>query len=216
MIKIKDILSLPTCEFFGIFNTGKLSLTYMQQNGIRKHTLSMEHNMYDRITSKNFKTFEFVDIYGNVTDEFYGNWNDFDIWFLTKAAKGEQFFIICYPNNPEQEKVMRAVRTQACLGSSIETFEQKEDMTWELIPKEIIQNERESKQHTLWIVDGETGDVLEEFHYTYIYWHPFEEIFEKYQKQHLKFDVIGDDGKSTKLFRKYQQTPNGTWVKKPY
>lgn len=71
-------------------------------------------------------------------------------------------------------------------------------------------------KHYILIIDLETGEILEEFNYNYIFWHPFEAIFEKYQKQHLKFDVVGDDGKSTKLFRKYQQTPRGSWVKKPY
>lgn len=79
-----------------------------------------------------------------------------------------------------------------------------------------INLDRFPSAHQILIIDRETAEILEEFNYNWIYWHPFEQIFEKYQKQHLKFDVVEDGVRSTKLFRKYKQTASGTWVKKPY
>ena len=72
------------------------------------------------------------------------------------------------------------------------------------------------KTHQIHIISGETGEILEEFNYNFIFWDPFIKIFEKYQKQHIKFDVITDGKQETRFIRKYQKTERGTWVKKPY
>nr|DAR17266.1 MAG TPA: hypothetical protein [Caudoviricetes sp.] len=70
--------------------------------------------------------------------------------------------------------------------------------------------------HTILLINGDDGEILEEFNYNFLYWHPFIPIFEKYQKQHIKFDVIEDGEQRTRLFRQYQKTERGSWVKKPY
>ena len=72
------------------------------------------------------------------------------------------------------------------------------------------------KIHQIIIKDRETGEIIEEFLYNWIYWEPFTDIFEKYQKQHKKFDIIEDGTERKRLFRKYQQTEKGSWIKKPY
>ena len=72
------------------------------------------------------------------------------------------------------------------------------------------------KTHQTLIINGETGEILEEFNFNFIFWDPFVQIFEKYQKQHIKFDVVEDGEQKTRLFRKYQKTKRGSWVKKPY
>lgn len=145
-MKIKDILALPLCEIGQPFDAGKHAITY-NLNGIRKHTISMQHRMYDRLTDRCFKYIEFVDICGNVTDEFWGSLNDFNIWFLGKCARGEQFFIIFYPNDPAKKKAFRVVKADAWLGSPYEhhewsdqTFIQNDDMTWAMLPKQTTAN----------------------------------------------------------------------------
>lgn len=88
----------------------------------------------------------------------------------------------------------------------------------------LLQNDPRYKQKKIIaIINPDTLEIIWQMEYNWIYWQPFREAFETYQKQHIKFDVYTFYGektkfpqKDTKLFRKYQQTAKGTWVKKPY
>ena len=84
--KIIDILSMPTSSFTGFLSaSSKESLVYMK-GGIRIHTLPMNHELKE-YSKPHIKYAEFVDMRGNITDEFWGCVNDFNLWFLGNYAK---------------------------------------------------------------------------------------------------------------------------------
>ena len=135
--KIIDILSLPTGSMpYGKFTLAEAPLTY-PQNGSRKHTIAPFHDL-DGFFETNRKYAEFVDILGNVTDEFFGRCNDFNLWFLGKAARNEQFFIIGFNYKGADLQVGRVTSLEIWVGSykvgvgsgGFQKFVQAEDMTW--------------------------------------------------------------------------------------
>ena len=132
--KIIDILNLPTCSM-PLYQFGYMgSLTY-PHNGINKHTMTLEYNFH-REMQIHLKTAEFVDILGNITDEFYGYYNDFHLWFIGKAARNEQFFVLMFNHDADNGnvQVMRVNSLHVWIGphngGCFRKFVQAEDMTW--------------------------------------------------------------------------------------
>ena len=139
MRKIIDILSLPTGSMpYGKFTLAENPLTY-PQNGSRKHTISPFRDL-DGFFETHRKYAEFVDILGNVTDEFWGNINDFNDWFVGKAARGEQFFVVFFNRDGPAVELRRVIGYRGWIGSphdkiseASKQFYQADDMTWRLV-----------------------------------------------------------------------------------
>lgn len=170
-----------------------------------------------------------------VTDKFYGGFNDFNMTAVAKAAKGERFFVYsihgdnCYlvnelwlkiPNG--KKKVVNASLideytyiTLRCNKAGLWSVIRWRESSDPFIPE--IDIPHYNDKHEIKIVSRETGEVIECFTYRWVLWEPFIDIFEKYQAQHMKFDVINENGcKSKQLFRTYRQNKNGSWVRKPF
>ena len=133
--RIIDILNLPTGHLGHIYNArGKDALTY-SSDSVRIHTVPLDYRGRDKVRT-HIKYAEFVDILGNVTDEFRGTTNDFDLWFLGKAGRGEQFFIIGFRRCGSEMEMFRVTGYDAWIGaadgpfSSAQEFVQDGDMTW--------------------------------------------------------------------------------------
>lgn len=138
-MKIIDILDLPTVAGVSMFSS-RFSVTYRSGN-VMRHTTSLNDPAH-RMARTDLKYAEFVDVLGNVTDEFWGNRSDFNLSFLAKCARGEQFFVIVYPHEAGEAKAYRAVGVRGWLGSEYEYhdwsqqhFVQARDMTWEMEQK---------------------------------------------------------------------------------
>ena len=135
--RIIDILAMPIGTMYGFLHVShKESLVYNRE-GTRVHTLPMDHKLKEYAKTC-YKWAEFVDILGNVTDEFWSDINDFDDWFVCKAARGEQFFVIFHNHNRPCGETSRITTlgtyAKGLCGSfgKVLTFVQADDMTWSI------------------------------------------------------------------------------------
>lgn len=88
---------MSTKNYFGGVLESSVPLTYMA-NGTRIHTQELSAPFGNEI--RHLKTLEFIDAEtGEVTDEFYGGANDFNIWFTAKAARGDRFNVRLHSYN---------------------------------------------------------------------------------------------------------------------
>ena len=77
--------------FNGYFSSTRQKPVTYSQNGVRKHKPPFG-SVWDKHTEARIVTGLFADAdSGEVTDEFYGNCNDFNLWFLGKVGRGERF-----------------------------------------------------------------------------------------------------------------------------
>lgn len=119
------------------FLTSSENMTYIR-GGVRIHTTEMEDLVGD--SNRHILYAEFIDYdSGEVTDQFYGIANDFDVWFAAKAAKGERFDIRYhdYSGAPKrkvpydaQGKLIEYVKTKYV------TVQQQCDGSWAKMPYE--------------------------------------------------------------------------------
>ena len=151
--KITDILQLPvldsTSHFYN-YTPAPGEINTYTHNGMRKHTLALdsiyrEEEMWTPDICRVFV--EFVSVLGEVTDEFYGEYNDLKYWFLGKVNRSEQFFVLYYPNTrllPETAYRMTSMdvsfgaelkqtSSSIWLERILKKFQQNPDMTWSLV-----------------------------------------------------------------------------------
>ena len=136
--KIIDILAMPIGSIYGFLPVNpKESLAYIR-DGVRVHTLPIDHKSKENAKT-HCKWAEFVDIFGNITDEFWSDINDFDYWFIGKVARGEQFFVIFHNHNRPNGETVRVITHGAyvdglhgAVGRTLH-FAQADDMTWHII-----------------------------------------------------------------------------------
>ena len=77
--------------FNGYFSSTRQKPVTYTQNGIRKHKPPFG-SVWDKHNESKLVTGVFTNAEtGEITDEFYGNCNDFNLWFLGKVGRGEQF-----------------------------------------------------------------------------------------------------------------------------
>lgn len=93
-------------------------------DGITKHMPPMGDVWPDKSLTSEFLSCPSF----KVTDEFYGNCNDFNDYFLGKAARGEKF-AIRFHKNAEQKFVTH-------VAIPFGTFEWQPDCTWNLVKYE--------------------------------------------------------------------------------
>ena len=137
--KIIDILTMPTSHFSGFLPAHSRESLVYTKNGVRIHTIQIDHPLKNWAKTQ-FKRAEFVDVLGNVTDEFWGNINDFNDWFVGKAARGEQFFVVFFNRDGPAVELRRVIGYRGWIGSphdkiseASKQFYQADDMTWRLV-----------------------------------------------------------------------------------
>lgn len=122
----------------GRFFTSNDCVTYMM-DGIRVHKPPFG-GFWAENAGGHRKMAEFVSPEGVVTDQFFGSCNDFDIWMKGKAARGERFFVIFYPNDPNEDEAYLATKVGVWFGPQSEChpwsegkLEQGTDLRWSLV-----------------------------------------------------------------------------------
>ena len=89
--------------FYGYYHDN--GVTYLK-NGIRQHKPTMDSFFY-KYSVTQYKTGKFVNAEtGEITDEFWGNANDFNIWFLAKVGRNEKFFFYLNPHKNETAEML--------------------------------------------------------------------------------------------------------------
>lgn len=119
------------------FLTSSENLTYIR-GGVRIHTTEMGALVGD--SNRHILYAEFIDYdSGEVTDQFYGIANDFNVWFAAKAAKGERFDVLYHDYSDalkrkvpydRQGKLIEYVKTK------YGTVQQHCDGSWAKVPYE--------------------------------------------------------------------------------
>lgn len=111
-------------------------VTYMQ-NGIRKHKPPFG-SVWDKHSEAKLVTGVFTNAEtGEITDEFYGNCNDFNLWFLGKVGRGERFDV--YIKFTGFDSFVQVDQVGAWLGASDDPkgyrqqFEHDDKSRWTMI-----------------------------------------------------------------------------------
>ena len=131
--KIIDILKLPPLNCYGFDVTSEVA--NYTRDGVMIHKTSPCFDSWSVMLIKPYmKRAEFVDIRGNITDEFWGDENDFNLWFLGKAVRDEQFFVIGFYRKGHEVITGRVVKCKIWLDAwdKYQEFYQADDMAWHI------------------------------------------------------------------------------------
>lgn len=206
-----EIYELNCCCFTGenTFN--------IKRNGITQHRGTMEN---PRFGDEWVKYIEIVDAEtGRVTDEFYGRYNDFNMTALSKAAKGDRFFVYCGDDGDmvisqflwlviNQDRV--TIRCNRLGEWRLTSWRKPDDPYDETISPHY------NNMHKYMLIDHNTGEILDEFSYRYTHWSGIIRVVEKHIDNGERFDLYHDGEQADRIARKYQWTKSGRWAERPY
>ena len=123
-------------EFDGYFSSKKKKPQTYIFEGIRKHRPPI-NSLWSEHDCSPLKTGWFVDAESGITtDEFYGDCNDFNDWFLSYVSKQKRFFCYIHPTDGYPTELIQQVK--CWLNGERLTFRCNKTGKWRLIGRETV------------------------------------------------------------------------------